>query len=209
MVLSVVVLKIQHYWKNRVDCLARLPIFCVNGVGVFMGLKCGRWQKNKERLLRLLSLLFLKHTGVKNITKPLEPRIYWLYKVSLSSALCYDVMWESWDWLGIIYFPNSTLSAGNQTQAQISAANLSNIETICHNVIMSQLGLCTLQGLRHSWEIIVNWERERRRVCSGLVPSPPSDGEQNRLIWLDREVWQRSACKTKWGREAWAHPEQL
>ena len=170
MVLSVVVLKIQHYWKNRVDCLARLPIFCVNGVGVFMGLKCGRWQKNKERLLRLLSLLFLKHTGVKNITKPLEPRIYWLYKVSLSLSLwvnwCYDLMWESWDWLagwpGIIYFPNSTLSAGNQTQAQISAANLSNIETICHDVIMSQLGLCTalssttdytLQGLRHSWEI--------------------------------------------------------
>ena len=40
---------------------------------------------------------------------------------------------------GNIYFPNSTMSAGNQTQAQISGANLSNIETICHNVTASSL----------------------------------------------------------------------
>ena len=46
---------------------------------------------------------------------------------------------------GIIYFPNSTMSAGNQTQAQISAANLSNIETICHNVTARALhwALCS------------------------------------------------------------------
>ena len=37
------------------------------------------------------------------------------------------------------------MSAGNQTQAQISAANLSNIETICHNVTARALhwALCS------------------------------------------------------------------
>ena len=39
------------------------------------------------------------------------------------------------------------MSAGNQTQAQISAANLSNIETICHNVTARALH-CTEQYYR-------------------------------------------------------------
>ena len=160
-----------------------------------------RWQKNKERLLRLLSLLFLKHTGAKNITKP--NRVNLLAWGGGGFVLGYDLMWDSRaGQLAIIYFPNSTMSAGNQTQAQISGANLSNIETICHNVTHSSTEVWVWPVLGNIWTCRIleciqeNWGWRAANPawhgglsCEGGVSSPwtlliIADKSQTSLILL-------------------------
>ena len=153
-----------------------------------MGLKCGRWQKNKERLLRLLSLLFLKHTGAKNITKP--NRVNLLAWRGGGFVLGYDLMWDRE--AASIYFPNSTMSAGNQTQAQISGANLSNIETICHNVTD-----CTGFEAFLGNNSCISLERISRR------------NSLKACWWLAANLAWQAGLSSVWGREASAHPERF
>ena len=98
------------------------------------------------------------------------------------------------------------MSAGNQTQAQISGANLSNIETICHNVTHSSTEVWVWPVLGNIWTCRIleciqeNWGWRAANPawhgglsCEGGVSSPwtlliIADKSQTSLILLIAET---------------------